>query len=159
VVARHVVEPNAIVVEVVEDGQAILVTLPVVRLGSSSTSSVRPPDVVVPPTAGPPDVTTPHVAPGPEVLLPLLRHQAQELPLLRAAVNRDRPHPVCPAEACSLALCERGAAKTPGHEVVASVELVVGTISSTASSSSVPIASVASVAVVASPTLLSTTSK
>jgi len=153
------VEPNAIVVEVVEDGQAILVALPVVRLSSSSTSSVRPPDVVVPPTAGPPDATTPHVAPGPEVLLPLLRHQAQELPLLCPAVDRDWLHPVRPAKLCSLSLCERGAAKTPGHEVVASVELVVGTISSTASTSSVPVPSVPSVASVASATLLSPTSK
>jgi len=100
------VEPDAVVVEVVEDGQAILVALPVVRLCSSSTSSVGPSDVVVPPTAGPPDVAASHVAPGPEVLLPVPAHQAQELPLLRAAVDRDWLHPVRPAEASSLALCE-----------------------------------------------------
>jgi len=81
------VEPDAIVVEVVEDGQAILVALPVVRLRSSSTSSVGPSDVVVPPATGPPDVAASHVAPCPEVLLPLPAHQAQELPLLGAAVN------------------------------------------------------------------------
>jgi len=104
------VEPNAIVVEVVEDCQAILVTLPVVRLRSSGTSSVGPVDVVEPLTAGPPDVSTSHVAPGPEVLLPVLRHQAQELPLLCAAVDRDGLHPVLPAESHSLALCEGGAA-------------------------------------------------
>lgn len=80
-------EPDAVVVEVVEDGKAILVALPVVRLCSSSTSGVGPSDVVVPPTAGPPDVTASHVAPGPEVLLPLPADQAKELPLLRAAVD------------------------------------------------------------------------
>jgi len=37
VVAGHIVEPDAVVVEVVEDGQAILVALSVVRLCSSST--------------------------------------------------------------------------------------------------------------------------
>jgi len=100
------VEPDAVVIEVVEDGQAILVALPVVRLRSSSTSSVGPSDVVEPPAAGPPDVAASHVAPCPEVLLPLVAYKAQELPLLGAAVDRDRLHPVRPAEASSLALCE-----------------------------------------------------
>ena len=47
-----------------------------------------------------------------------------------------------------MALSERGAAETPGHEVVASVETVVGTIASSASAST-SIASVASIAPVA----------
>ena len=76
------------------------------RLNCNSPSSVGPSDVVVPPTAGPPDVAASHVAPGPEVLLPVPAHQTQELPLLRAAVDRDWLHPVRPAEASSLALCE-----------------------------------------------------
>jgi len=100
------VEPDAVVVEVVEDGQAVLVALPVVRLCSPSTSSVGPSDVVVPPAAWPPDVPPSHVASGPEVLLPLPAHQAKELPLLGAAVDRDRLHPVRSAEAGRLALCE-----------------------------------------------------
>ena len=33
--------PDAVIVEVVEDGQAVLVTLPVVRLGSSSTEKTK----------------------------------------------------------------------------------------------------------------------
>jgi len=150
VVARNVVEPDAIVVEVVEDRKAVFVALPVVWLCSSSTSSVGPPDVVVPPAAGPPDVPASHVAACPEVLLPLSAHEAQELSLLRAAVDRDRSHPVRSAEARRLALSKRGATKSPGHEVVASVETVVRTIaSSTSTSSSVAsVASVASVSIV-----------
>ena len=37
VVAADIVEPNAVVVEVVEDGQAELISLTVVRLGQSMT--------------------------------------------------------------------------------------------------------------------------
>jgi len=147
-VARNVVEPDAIVVEVVKDRKAVFVALSVVWLCPSSTSSVGPPDVVVPPAAGPPDVPASHVAAGPEVLLPLSAHETQELSLLRAAVDRDRSHPVRSAEARRLALSERGAAKSPGHEVVASVEAVVRTVASSTSTSS-SIASVASVASVA----------
>jgi len=147
-VARNVVEPDAIVVEVVKDRKAVFVALSVVWLCPSSTSSVGPPDVVVPPAAGPPDVPASHVAASPEVLLPLSADQTQELSLLRAAVDRDRSHPVCSAEARRLALSERGATKSPGHEVVASIEAVVRTIASSTSTRS-SIASVASVASVA----------
>jgi len=147
-VARNVVEPDAIVVEVVKDRKAVFVALSVVWLCPSSTSSVGPPDVVVPPAAGPPDVPASHVAASPEVLLPLSADQTQELSLLRAAVDRDRSHPVRSAEARRLALSERGATKSPGHEVVASIEAVVRTIASSTSTSS-SIASVASVAPVA----------
>jgi len=100
------VEPDAVVVEVVEDSQAVLIALPVVRLCSPSSSSVGPSDVVVPPAAWPPDVPASHVAAGPEVLLPVPAHQPEELPLLGAAVDRDRLHPVCSAEASGLTLCE-----------------------------------------------------
>ena len=37
VVAADIVEPNAVVVEVIEDGQAELISLTVVRLGQSMT--------------------------------------------------------------------------------------------------------------------------
>ena len=96
----------------------------------------------------PPDVPASHVAAGPEVLLPLSADEAQELSLLRAAVDRDRSHPVGSAEARRLALSERGATKSPGHEVVASVEAVVRTVAPSTSTSS-SVASVASVAPVA----------
>ena len=96
----------------------------------------------------PPDVPASHVAASPEVLLPLSADQTQELSLLRAAVDRDRSHPVRSAEARRLALSERGATKSPGHEVVASVEAVVRTVASSTSTSS-SVASVSSIASVA----------
>ena len=86
----------------------------------------------------PPDVPASHVAAGPEVLLPLSADEAQELSLLRAAVDRDRSHPVGSAEARRLALSERGATKSPGHEVVASVEAVVRTVASSTPTTSTP---------------------
>ena len=104
----------------------------------------------------PPDVPASHVAAGPEVLLPLSAHEAQELSLLRAAVDRDRSHPVRSAEARRLALSERGATKSPGHEVVASIEAVVRTIASSTSTSS-SVASVAPVAPIALGTVSSAT--
>ena len=54
----------------------------------------------------PPDVPASDVAAGPEVLLPLSADEAQELSLLRAAVDRDRSHPVGSTEARRLALSE-----------------------------------------------------
>ena len=41
VVARHVVEPHAVVVEVVEDSQADLVTFSVIWLGSISSKNIK----------------------------------------------------------------------------------------------------------------------
>ena len=76
------------------------------QIKPNSPSSVGPSDVVVPPATGPPDVSASHVAPCPEVLLPLPPHKVQELPLLRAAVNRDWLHPVVPAKPDGLALGE-----------------------------------------------------
>lgn len=128
VMTGHIMEPDAVVVEVVEDGEAGLVPLPVVGLLAAGPAGVGPVHPVVPPAARPPYGPPAHVAARPEVLLPLLADEAQELPLLGAAVDRDRPHPVFPAEALGAALAEGGAADPPGHQVVLPLEPVVGRV-------------------------------
>ena len=95
---------------------------------TDSPAGVGPVDVVVAPAAGPADPAAPHVAPGPEVLLPFPGDQPQELPLLAAAVQGDRPHPVVPAEPGAAPVGEGGAAELPGHQVVSSIESMVGPV-------------------------------
>jgi len=42
VVAGHIVEPDSVIVEVVQDGQTVLIPLSVVRLGSVGATGVGP---------------------------------------------------------------------------------------------------------------------
>jgi len=155
VVARHVVEPDAVVVEVVEDGQAALVALPVVRLGSAGPASVGPVDIVVGPPARPADASTSHVAPRPKVLLTLPTHQSEKLSFLGAAVNGDWSHTILPAKAGSSAGCEGGAAETPGNQVVSSFEVMIWSISATTPSS----AATATISTLGTTAPVSTTTK
>ena len=123
VVAGNVVEDDPIIVEVVEDGQTELVSLPVVGLGAAGAPGAGPGHVVVLPAAGPADAAAPHVPPGPEVALVLPRYQVAEVRLLGGAVQADRPHPVLAAEAGALPVGEAGAAEPPAHQVVPPLEL------------------------------------
>jgi len=85
--AGDVMEPDTVIVEVVEDCQAPFVSLPVIRLRSVGASCVGPVDVVVPPAAGPSDVTSAHLTPSPEVPLPVSANQTQELILFLSAID------------------------------------------------------------------------
>jgi len=125
VMTGHVMEPDAVVVEVVEDGEAGLVPLPVVGLWPVGAAGVGPVHGAVAPAARPSDAPPAHAAARPEVLLPLPAHQPQELPLLAAAVDRDGLHVVLAAEVGGAALGEGGAAEAPGDEVVPALEPVV----------------------------------
>jgi len=98
VVARHVVEPHAVVVEVVEDRQADLVTFSVIWLRSVSSPSVGPVNIIIRPARRPANVASPDLATSPEIFLTLPANQAQELPLLGRAVQADRSHTIAAAE-------------------------------------------------------------
>jgi len=131
VVTADVMEPDPVIVEVVQDSNTKLITFPVVWLTSSSTAGVGPVDAVVRSAGRPGDAPTSHFPASPEVFLPLPGHQPSELPLLAGVVNTDGSHPVGPAEGLSLALGEAGAAKSPANQEVLTSKLVVGTMSST----------------------------
>lgn len=126
-------EPHTVIVEVVQHGDTALVSLPVVRLRPVGAASVGPVDVVEPAARGPPDVSPAGGgAASPEVLLSIIGHQPEELALLGAAVDGDRPHTVVPAKALALPLGEAGAADAPGDEVVLVLEAMVGSVAATA---------------------------
>ena len=82
-------ELDAILVEVVEDGQAGLVALPVVRLGPAGAPRVGPGEAGEGPTGRPRHVSAPHVAACPEKPLVLSLDQRQELALFGRAVDTD----------------------------------------------------------------------
>ena len=124
-------ELDAVVVEVVEDGQAGLVPLPVVWLGPARTASVGPLHVAVRPARGPGDVAAADSASGPVEPLALPSHQSLELSLLAGAVNTEGSHPVLSAEVLSLALSEVVAANLPADQEVLASKLMVGTVAST----------------------------
>ena len=143
-------EPHPVVVEVVENSNTELVTLPVVWLTSAraennfdknisnfpilvcaSPPGVGPVDVVVRSARGPGDAASVDLPPSPEIFLALPRHQPGELALLPGAVDADRPHPVGSTEVLSLALGEASAAQPPADEEVLTSKLMVGTVSST----------------------------
>merc|ERR550519_1780085 len=131
VVAGDVVEPHPVVVEVVENSNTELVTLPVVWLTSPSASGVGPVDVVIRSARRPGDAASIDLPAGPEIFLTLPGHQAAELALLRGVVDADWSHPIGPAEALPLALGEASAAQPPADQEVLTSKLMVGTMSST----------------------------
>lgn len=118
-------EPLAVVVEVVEHGQAVLVPFAVVGLGTAGTSSVGP-LVGGGGTAGrPPDGRVPavvHVTAGPEVLLVLTTYQICELPLLGRGIEGDGVHPDAAAEGGPLSVGEATASAPPAQKVVTALE-------------------------------------
>merc|ERR1719290_899957 len=136
VVTRHVVEPHTVVVKVVEDGQADLIPLSVIRLRTVSSSSVGPVDIVIRSSRGPANAPSSHLPPCPEVLLPLPGHQTQELPLLGRAVQANGPHTVVTTESFTTTLCERGTSKPPANQVSLALELMVWLVSTSTPSSS-----------------------
>jgi len=75
-------EPDPILVEIVQYSHTKLVPLPVVRLRSIGTSSVGPVNIVVSLLRGPPDVSLVHFSASPEVSLPVLGDKSEKLPLL-----------------------------------------------------------------------------
>ena len=124
-------ELDAVVVEVVEDGQTGLVPLPVVGLGPAGPARVGPLHVVVGPAGGPGDVPSSHPASSPVEPLAFTSHQRLELSLLAGAVNTEGSHPVLSAEGLSLALSEVVAADLPANQEVLTSKLMVGTVAST----------------------------
>jgi len=85
VVAGHVVELDTIVVEVVEDGEAVLVALSVVGLGPVGTSGVGPQSGGGGSARGPSDggvTSMVNITSSPEVFLSLLGNQSCEMSLL-----------------------------------------------------------------------------
>ena len=127
-------ELDAVIVEVVEDGQTGLVPLPVVRLGATSSASVGPLHVAVRSPRGPGDVAAADPAASPVEPLTLPSHQRLELSLLAGAVNTEGSHPVLSAEGLSLALSEVVAADLPADQEVLTSKLMVGTVASTTTS-------------------------
>jgi len=85
VVAGDVVELDTIVVEVVEDGKAVLVTLSVVGLRSVGASGVGPESGGCGSARGPSDggvTSMVHITSSPEIFLSLLSNQTCEMSLL-----------------------------------------------------------------------------
>jgi len=115
VMTGDVMEPNSIVIEVVEDGQTEFIPLPVVRLGPVRSSSVRPVQIIVSESRGPSDVATTYFAPSPEKSLSLAPRQIEKLPLLVTVVDGYRFHPIGLAKELSLILGEGRAADSPGQ--------------------------------------------
>ena len=87
------------------------------------------------PATGPSDVTPSHTASSPEESLTLLSHQPLELSLLGVTVNAQGPHAICSTEAVSLLLGEAATANPPAHKEVLSSKLVIGTMTSSTSTS------------------------
>jgi len=111
--ARHVVEADSVVVEVVQDCETALVTFPVVRLGSVGSSSVRPQASRCGSSRRPGDgwvSAMVNISTSPKVLLVLPCHQTCELPLFSGGIKADRPHALASAEGSSLSRGEGGAA-------------------------------------------------
>jgi len=136
VVAGDIVELDSVIVEVVEDSQARLITFSVVRLSSASSSSVGPLNIVVGSAGGPADPATSHIASCPEESLTLPHHQPLELSLLGSRVQTDCSHTIGSAEGQSLTLGEVSAAQSPAEQVVPALELEVGRVSSSTPASS-----------------------
>jgi len=136
VVAGNVVEPDSVSVEVVEDSNTELIPLSVVWLRSTSSSSVRPVDLVIESSTGPAQSPPTHPSSSPEILLTLPGHQAGELSLLGAVVDADWSHSIGSAEPLALALGEAGAAQPPAHQEVLTSKLMIGSMTSTTASAS-----------------------
>jgi len=135
---RHIMKPNSIFVEIVENSQALLIPLPVIRLRSIGTSCVGPVYIIISLARWPSDVTTVHLPTGPEVSLPVLGNKSKKLVLLICTVQTYWSHTVSSAEGLPLTLCELGATNSPADEKVLSSIIVVWcmsscTLSSTAS--------------------------
>jgi len=134
VVTSNVMESDSITIKVVQDSNTELISLSVIWLSSSSSSSMRPVDIGIGSATWPGNTSSAHSSTSPEIFLALSGHQASELPLFRAVVNTDGSHPIWPTKRFPCALCEGGAAQSPADKVVATLEVVVGGISSPASS-------------------------
>jgi len=113
---------DSIPVEVVEDSNTELISLSIVRLGSTGSSSVRPFDTVILPPRGPADAPPSHISPCPEVLLILPGNQLLEVGFLGTAVNADGSVALalvglCPAPAVPTTMAEPSLSHPPAHEV------------------------------------------
>lgn len=133
VVAGDIMEPDPIVVEVVQNTKTEFISFPVIWLRAwwSSSSSVWPVDPVVAPARGPADLTSSDIAASPEVLLPLPGYQIGKLPLFGTVVNADGSHSVGSAKACTLTLSKRGAPNSPADQEVLATKSVVRSVVST----------------------------
>jgi len=139
----HVVPLDSISVEVVEDGQAgllrwrILSSSSVVRLGKTSSSSMRPvrtlvksncSGVWIPPSNSPGAVV--NNSSSPEESLSILSNQPVELVHLGWSVQGHGLHPHALTVGHSLGLLKVSASKLPGDNVSLSIPEVVWRLSS-----------------------------
>lgn len=115
-------EPDSIVVEVVQDSKTELVSFSIVWLWSSCSSGVGPVDIVISPSRRPTNASPTNVASSPEVSLTLPADQTKELPLLGTAVNTDGSHTTGPAEGSTLTLGKLFTAKSPADQVIPAIE-------------------------------------
>lgn len=129
---RHIMKPNSIFVEIVENCQALLIPLPVIRLRSLGTSCVGPVDIVVSLARRPSDVTTVHLPSSPEVSLPVLGNKSKKLVFLICTVQTYWSHTISSAEGLPLTLSKLGATNSPADEEVLSSITVVWFMSSCA---------------------------
>lgn len=109
VVARNIVVPHTVVVEVVQHGQTILIALSVVGLGPVGTTGVGPLVGGGSSARGPPDGRLSAVVDettSPEVFLALSGNQTCEMILLVGVVQRNRFHTSALAEGSSLTMSE-----------------------------------------------------
>jgi len=132
VVTGNIVEPDSIVIEVVEDSHTELIALSVVRLRSVSASSIWPVDITVLASWGPGDSSSSNFSSSPEISLSILSDQSQELPFFSLAVDGYRSHPIGPTEVFSVALCERRTSDFPWNKKILSSEPMIGSIVSSA---------------------------
>jgi len=131
----YVVEPDSILVEVVEYCHTELVSLPIVRLWLTQASCVRPGHSVISPSRRPVNLPSSNFASSPEIFLSFSSNQIEELILLGLTVDGNGFHSICPTEFFATTVGEGRAAQFPRHQEVLTTEAIVGTISTTTSSS------------------------
>jgi len=147
---------DAVVVEVVEHGQAEFVALTVVGLGSVGASSVgeESPGVVDrgDGARGPLDglLVVDHVAAGPKVFLVGVEDLVHEMARLVAVVEGNGSHTLRSAVLVGALGCEASAAQLPSQDVVTAAPAVVGAgVTAATSTTAIVVTAVATVAIAA----------
>jgi len=153
-VARHIMKPDPISIKIVENCQAKLIALSVIRLWTlgaenskfyleilkinlNSPSSVRPVNIIVSLTRGPfYSIPIVDLSTGPEVPLSVFSDQSQKFPFLCRTVETDCSHAVGTAECLPFTLGELGASHSPTYQEILSLIRVIWFKSSTFATSS-----------------------
>jgi len=136
-VARHIMKPDPISIKIVENCQAKLIALSVIRLWTLGASSVGPVNIIVSLTRGPfYSIPIVDLSTSPEVPLSVFSDQSQKFSFLCRTVQTDCSHAVGTAECLPFTLGELGASHSPTYEEILSLIRVIWFKSSTFATSS-----------------------